>query len=227
MPDPVQDGAVRHPWFARAWLRLAPRMDRSATTREHRAALLAGLSGRVCEVGAGSGSNFAHYPSSVTEVLAVEPEPLLRAAAQRTAGRIAAGGAGPAITVVGGTAEQLPAADGSFDAVVASLVLCSVDDQRRALGEMHRVLRPRGELVLYEHVRSARPAMAFAQDCVTPLWARLAGGCHPGRDTLRAVEAAGFDVVRARSIVFPQQPPGLPHVLATAVRRDGPVPGVR
>lgn len=129
---------------------------------EHRDELLAGLTGRVIEVGAGNGLNFRHYPTSVTEVVAIEPEPYLRERAQASAK------ASPVtVTVVDGTADQLPADDASFDAGVASLVLCSVDDQATALGELRRVIRPGGELRFYEHVVSdlllAAAALARAQ----------------------------------------------------------------
>jgi SAM-dependent methyltransferase len=108
---------------------------------EHRRALLAGLTGPVLEVGAGNGRNFAHYPSTVTDVLAVEPEPYLRGLAQ-----VAAGQAPVPVRVVDGTADALPTPDASMKAAVAALVLCSVPDQARALAELHQVLRPGGEL---------------------------------------------------------------------------------
>ena len=124
----------------------AARADRRGA-REHRRRLLAGLSGRVLELGAGNGLNFAHYPATVTEVVAIEPEPNLRAAA-----KAAAQNAGVTVTVQPGTADRLPLEDGEVDAAVASLVLCSVPDQASALAALHRVLRPGGELRFYEHV---------------------------------------------------------------------------
>ena len=107
----------------------------------------AGLTGRVVEVGAGNGLNFGHYPATVTEVVAVEPEPYLRERAEE-----AARAAPVDVTVVVGLADALPAEDGAFDAAVASLVLCSVPDQAGALAELRRVVRPDGELRFYEHV---------------------------------------------------------------------------
>jgi SAM-dependent methyltransferase len=104
---------------------------------EHRAELLVGLVGRVIEVGAGTGLNFKHYPQTVTEVVALEPEPHLREVA-----RAAATEAPVPVTVVEGTADDLPADDAAFDAGVASLVLCSVPSQPRALAELSRVIRP-------------------------------------------------------------------------------------
>ena len=137
---------IPRPRFARMYLKAAARADRRGAT-QHRRALLRDLTGRVLEVGAGNGLNFAHYPPTVTEVVAIEPEPTLRAIAQQ-----AAAGAPVPVTVRAGTADALALADGEMDAAVASLVLCSVPDQARALAELHRVLRPGAELRFYEHV---------------------------------------------------------------------------
>ena len=151
MPD------VRHPLFARAFARAAPRME-EAGVAAHRRELLDGVRGRVIEVGAGTGASFAHYPATVDEVVAVEPEPYLRARALEAAAAAPVG-----VTVVAATAEELPFADGSFDVGVASLVLCSVRDPGAALAELHRVLRGGGELRFYEHVRGGgRPRSGAA-----------------------------------------------------------------
>src|SRR5512139_1452404 len=136
---------VRHPVFARVYLRLARK--RHVPEDLHRRRLLAGLSGTVIEVGAGSGLNFSLYPDTVDSVLAVEPEPTLREAAVED-------------KVVDGVASALPARDSEFDAAVASLVLCSVPDQAEALAEMRRVLKPGGELRFYEHVVAHKPTAA-------------------------------------------------------------------
>src|SRR5437667_11097592 len=120
---------VRHPVFARVYEHVAAVGERKGAG-EHRDELLGGLSGRVIEVGAGHGMNFSHYPTSVSEVVAVEPEDFLRAHAEE-----AAAGAPVTIRVIDGTADALPFPDASFDAGVASLVLCSVPDQSRALPE--------------------------------------------------------------------------------------------
>jgi ubiquinone/menaquinone biosynthesis C-methylase UbiE len=127
---------IERPRFARMYPKAAARADRRGATK-HRRRLLAGLSGRVLELGAGNGLNFAHYPATVTEVVAIEPEPSLRAAAEA-----AAQPAAVTVTVRAGTADQLPLADREVDAAVASLVLCSVPDQASALAELRRVLRP-------------------------------------------------------------------------------------
>lgn len=175
--------------------------------------MLAGLTGRVIEIGAGNGLNFAHYPASVTEVLAVEPNDLLRASARRAAESTTV-----PVTVAAGHADALPAPDGGFDAAVVSLVLCSVPDPSTALSEARRVLRPGGQLRFYEHVRSARPPLALLQDLISPVWSHAAGGCHPNRDLTEAIRAAGFRIERIER--FGHRPvrlsPPLAHILGTA-----------
>jgi ubiquinone/menaquinone biosynthesis C-methylase UbiE len=205
---------VHHPVFARVYARLSRAMERDIA--ERRDALLAGLTGRVIEIGAGNGLNFAHYPATVAHVLAVEPEPYLRviaAAAARTAE--------VSIEVVGGTAGQLPAADSAFDAGVASLMLCSVGDQALALAELYRVIRPGGELRFFEHVRADTPGLARVQRLADLAWPTLFGGCHTSRDTLAALAAAGFQVESVTRFRFPASripSPAAPHVLGVARR---------
>ncbi|HSC90783.1 MAG TPA: class I SAM-dependent methyltransferase [Gaiellaceae bacterium] len=159
--------------------------------REHRRRLLAGLRGRVIEVGCGDGRAFGLYPSAVTRVLAVEPDPMARAVATERAR------AAPVpIEVVGGVASALPAEDGAFDAAVVVWVLCSVPDQPAALAELRRVLAPAGELRFYEHVRSGHAAFRALQGAADSLfWTRALGGCRTTRDTLAAIRTAGFRVV--------------------------------
>jgi SAM-dependent methyltransferase len=171
-----QQRAVHHPLFARCYARVGHLMD--AEIGDHRQRLLAGLAGRVLEVGAGNGLNFPHYPATVTEVLAIEPEPYLRRLA------LAAAQQAPVpIRVTDGTAEALPAPDAGVEAVVASLVLCTVTDPDQALAETRRVLRPGGRLRFYEHVRATDPRLARWQDRLERPWGWLVGGCHPNRDT--------------------------------------------
>jgi ubiquinone/menaquinone biosynthesis C-methylase UbiE len=206
---------VHHPLFARLFEKLVPVLDTKGGA-DHRQELLGGLSGRVVEVGAGTGANFRHYPATVTEVVAVEPEAYLRARAEE-----AARAAPVPVTVVDATADRLPFEAGSFDGGVASLVLCSVADQAAALGELFRVIRPGGELRFYEHVRSERPRLARFQQAADRVWPLLAGGCHTSRETSRAIEAAGFDVERHRAFDFkPCATSALvaPHILGVARR---------
>jgi ubiquinone/menaquinone biosynthesis C-methylase UbiE len=182
---------------------------------QHREQLLAGLSGRVLEIGAGNGMNFAHYPPAVTRVLAVEPEPHLSALARDQAKEAAV-----SIEVVDGTAGHLPADDDSFDAAVATLVLCTVPDVPAALAEIRRVLVPGGELRFFEHVRADTPGLARVQRVLdATVWPRMVGGCHPDRDTRGAIEDAGFTIDALDAIRIPDTriaSPASPHILGTA-----------
>ena len=152
---------------------------------------LRGVRGRVLELGVGTGRNFPLYPDEVASVVGIDPdEVMLRRAEER-----ARNAPFPAQTVPG-SAEELPFEDESFDAVVATLAFCTIPDPGKALREARRVLRSGGELRLLEHVRIEQRTVAWAQEKVTPLWKRLAGGCHLDRDTLNAVRQAGFEVER-------------------------------
>jgi ubiquinone/menaquinone biosynthesis C-methylase UbiE len=209
--------ATHHPVFSRVYPRIARAAEKGGGA-EHRQALLTGLQGRVIEVGAGHGLNFAYYPSEVSEVVAVEPEPHLRELAREAAERTVV-----SVDVVAGIAEELPAEDGEFDAAVASLVLCSVPDQDAALAEIFRVLRPGGELRFYEHVvalnSGAARVMRLFDATIYPF---LAGGCHSARDTGAAIERAGFRVEHQERIAFKPSvlTPPIPHILGRATRPE-------
>ena len=150
--------------------------------------LLAGLRGRVVEVGAGDGRSFEHYPPTVSEVLAVEPDPTARMKAVERARSAAV-----PIEVVDGVAEALPAPDGAYDAAVVMGLLCSVPDPAAALAELRRVLAPGGELRFWEHVRSEHVLFRGVQRAVDELfWTRALGGCRTTRDTEAAIRTAGF-----------------------------------
>lgn len=207
------DPEVRNPLFARFFHRVCGR-DRGRGERDLRRELLAATAGRVVEVGPGNGINFGHYPPTVAELIAVEPEPYLRAQAEKAAREAAI-----PVRVVAGTADSLPLAERSVDVVVVSGVLCSVPDQGAALAEFRRVLRAGGELRFYEHVRSRRPGFARWQRWVDLVWPRLMGGCHTDRDTLGAIERAGFRLQRCRGFPFPEQAriyPVAPRILGVA-----------
>jgi SAM-dependent methyltransferase len=182
--------AIDNPLFARIWPVVAT--HEVEAVRALRRENLEGLSGRVLEVGAGIGTNFPHYPPSVDEVIAVEPEPRLTARA-----RAAAEMAPVRVLVTGDTAEGFR--DGEpFDAVVCSLVLCSVRDPGSVLRRLHSLLRPGGELRYLEHVASAGVRGRFQRFADATLWPRLFGNCHTHRDTERSITAAGFEVEDSR-----------------------------
>jgi ubiquinone/menaquinone biosynthesis C-methylase UbiE len=205
---------VHHPLFARFFDRLSGMMEKDVGV--HRDELLAGLSGRVIEIGAGNGMNFRHYPTAVAEVVAVEPEPYLRTKAER-----AARDAPVPVAVTAGVADELEFPAESFDAAVACLVLCTVPDQSTALGELRRVLRPGGQLRFLEHVRSDSPRKAKVQTTFdrSGIWPRVGGGCHCSRDTVTAIRTAGFEIGETRSLSFgPSWMLTNPHQLGTAAR---------
>ena len=204
---------VSHPIFARFFDRFSQTMEREAG--RYRDEMLAGLTGRVLEVGAGNGLNFGHYPATVDEVVALEPEPYLRERAEAAARDVAV-----TVTVRDGVAHPLPVQDDGFDAAVTSLVLCTVPDPAYAIAELRRVLRPGGEVRFFEHVRSSRARKARLQDALddSGIWPLLIGGCHSARDTLAAFERAGFTIAHARRVeVGPVANPANPHVVGAAV----------
>ncbi|MFE0802396.1 class I SAM-dependent methyltransferase [Streptomyces sp. NPDC058812] len=199
--------------------RLYPRMNRAmqkAGISVHRERLLAGLTGRVIEIGAGDGASFPFYPADVTHLSAVEPEPHLRKHAES-----ATEGAKIPTEVVDAAADHLPFPDAHFDAAVVSLVLCSVQEQTEALNEIMRVLRPGGQLRFFEHVRAESPGLRRAQRVLdATVGPTLCGGCHSGRDTLSAITRTGFRIEQFERFRFPETPVPMPasqHVLGTAV----------
>ena len=214
--DPLPSTGKRHPIFARVFARAGPAMDAQGAL-EHRRALLAGLAGRVLEVGAGNGLNFAHYPPAVTELLAVEPEPYLRALAETAAQQAAI-----PIRVVDGTADALPSPDAGMDAAVASLVLCSVPDQARALAELRRVLRPGGELRFFEHIQADTSGLARAQRLADVIWPIFVGGCHTSRDTLDRHHHCRLPAHQPPPVPVSRQPAAVASRAARA--RDRPPP---
>jgi ubiquinone/menaquinone biosynthesis C-methylase UbiE len=206
---------VRHPIFARVYERWAPIGERRGAT-EHRQRMLAGLTGRVIEVGAGTGANFPCYPATVGEVVAVEPEQYLRELAQTAAAQAAV-----PVTVLDGVGGQLPGEDGSFDAAVAALVLCTIPDPGQALAELYRVIRPGGELRFYEHVVSKHKWEArFQRAADATFWPRIAGGCHLARDTTTTIQNAGFQIENCERFQFSPVPlfPPDPMILGVARR---------
>jgi ubiquinone/menaquinone biosynthesis C-methylase UbiE len=187
--------------------------------RELRRTVLAGLRGRVIEVGAGDGRSFEFYPPEVERVVAVEPDPAARA----TAAEPAAAGAVP-IEIVDGDAAALPTEDGTFDAAVVMGVLCSVPDPAAALRELRRVLVSGGELRFWEHVRSENRGFRAVQRAFDVLfWTRALGGCETTRDTESAIRAAGFRFERLERGFHASSPATItcaPYIIGTAVAAD-------
>lgn len=196
-----------------AWYynRHAQRME-AAGLGWRRAQLLSGAAGDVVEVGAGTGLNLAHYPDTVDHLHLFEPDPHMASYLRpHLPGHATLGDA---------TADALPLGDASAAAAVGTLVLCSVPDQAAALAEIRRVLRPGGKLFFMEHVRSPDAALARRQDRWDPLWSRLAAGCHVNRDTVGAIERAGFTVRRLDRFEIPMATTAMtrPAVSGVAIR---------
>ena len=168
-----------------------------AGLRDHRRAIVGRARGRVLEIGAGTGLNLDHYGPGVTELVLTEPEEPM---ARRLQAKLDKG------EVVPAGADDLPFPDDSFDTVVSTLVLCTVPDQQRAIAEIQRVLKPDGQLLFLEHVRSHDPKTAKWQDRLLPVWRTIGHGCHPNRDTAAALTQAGFRL-EMESWRMPKAPP--------------------
>lgn len=181
--------------------------DRVMTGTEHaglsaiRHELLSEATGRVLEIGAGTGLNLAHYPAEAAELVLTEPEePMARRLRRRVSQ------AGRTAQVVRVPSERLPFDDASFDSVVSTLVLCTVPDLEATLRELRRVLRPGAALLFLEHVRADDPGLARWQDRLQPLWVHIGNGCHCNRATLAAIEGAGLKVERVKHDRLPKAP---------------------
>jgi ubiquinone/menaquinone biosynthesis C-methylase UbiE len=167
---------------------------------DFRGRLVAAANGRVLEIGVGTGFNLPYYPE-VAELVITDPSEWMLRRAKRRASEV-----GRRVKVVRAPAQSLPFEDGAFDTVVSMAVLCSVPDQREALHEVRRVLRPGGQLLFSEHVRSDDPKRAKWQDRLEGVWKVLADGCHPNRDTLAAIEASGFELAEVERGELPGVP---------------------
>jgi protein-L-isoaspartate O-methyltransferase len=183
-------GTVDNPFFARLWSKLSTREPESI--KRLRRENLAGLTGRVLEVGAGTGTNFEFYPASVIEVVAIEPEQRLAVLARQAADRVSI-----PVTVSTDTVERYASGE-PFDAVVCSLVLCSVQDPDSVLRQLFSTLRLGGELRYLEHVASTGLRARMQRLADATVWPRLLGNCHTHRHTERSIVDAGFEVADAR-----------------------------
>jgi ubiquinone/menaquinone biosynthesis C-methylase UbiE len=185
-----------HPIFAAVWSRMHKQVDR------FRPGVVGPAHGHVLEVGAGGAENLRFYDlgDRVQRLTLAEPDPYMLHRAESEVRRT-----GLPVKVVQAAAEELPFPSGSFDTVVATLVFCSVEDQSAALAEVRRVLKPGGAFLFMEHVRSEHPVWSRFQDIATPVNRVLGAGCRLNRDTIGAIDRAGFEVVRL-SRVQPQFP---------------------
>jgi ubiquinone/menaquinone biosynthesis C-methylase UbiE len=197
-----------HRWFA-AFYAAQSKLSERGKMVQLRRDLLAGLSGDVIEIGAGTGANFAHYPPEA-RVIACEPDPYMLERAEATLVELGATNIG----VRREAAERLPFDDGTFDAAVSTLVLCTVRDPRQALRELQRVLKPGSELRFMEHVRGGS-VLGRVQDVVQPAWGWFAAGCHLTRDTESLIREAGFEIT---SIKHGRLAPPMPMIRGVAVR---------
>lgn len=182
--------------------------------RRRRRALLANANGRVVEIGAGTGLNIAHYPDDIGELVLTEPDGSMRRRLERRLQRNER-----VARIVDAPAERLPLDDASVDTVVSTLVLCTVDDPERTLGEIARVLRPGGQLLFVEHVRASSRFLAACQDYLFRPWRAFAGGCCCNRRTVELMRANGFTVT-ADDAVWRGMPSIVhPIVIGRATRR--------
>jgi len=176
--------------FARIYDRMGAKSE-AAGLGDHRRRLLGTATGDVLEIGAGTGANLLCYGEGVRTLTLTEPE---KPMAKRLEKRLLQ--ERPDAKLLGAPAEDLPFDDESFDTVVSTLVLCTVDDQAGALRELRRVLRPGGRLLFIEHVRSDDEKLARLQDRMLPINVRVGHGCHCNRPTLDSIRGAGFEVTR-------------------------------
>lgn len=172
-----------------------------AGLRQMRRDLLASARGRVLELGAGTGVNLDLYPEGVEELVLVEPD---RHMAKQMRQKLAE--SGRAARVVEASAERLPFEDSSFDAAVATLVLCTIPDPAAALAETARVLKPGGRLLFVEHVRADAPGLARWQDRLEKPWRFLADGCHCNRDTVSTIAASPLRLGEVERGALPKAP---------------------
>jgi len=186
-----------------------------AGLREQRRGLLAQAAGATVEIGAGTGLNLPHYPPAVTRLALIEPDPHMSRRLRSRASRL-----GRDAEILDATADQLPFPDASFDTAVVTFTLCSVPDEQAALNEITRVLAPGGQLLFFEHVRSADPRIAAKQDKIPFPYPLI--GCHPNRDTLAEIEASPLAVESVRAGELPKAPQiERPMIVGTA-RRPAP-----
>lgn len=166
--------------------------------RSYRPFIVGGATGRVLEIGMGTGASLPYYRCA-DRIIGVEPDPHMLKRAIRRLKKLGLG----SVDLHLSRAEALPFADASFDSVVCVLVLCTVQDVPRSLAEVRRVLKPGGSFRFMEHVRNDESFVGTIQDWITPVWKRLSAGCHANRRTEQAIEAAGFHIEENRHLAVP------------------------
>lgn len=205
-------GGARPAWLRRlfAWATARGEATAARLYGDRKRALFADLAGAVLEIGPGAGANLPYFPRGIRWI-GVEPNPFMHRHLREQAARLGLG-----VELRAGTAEQLPVPDASVDAVVGTLVLCSVADPEAALGEIRRVLRPGGRFIFIEHVAAPRGSrLRRVQQAIRPAWRFAADGCHPDRETRAAIEDAGFAAVRLEHFRAPVVVVG-PHIAGVA-----------
>ena len=187
-------------FFARVYDRFTAQSEK-ACFAAHRRALIAGLDGDVLEIGGGTGANLPYYAGGPRTLTVTEPSrPMIRRLQRRIDEHA------PAAKLLRAPAEDLPFEDDSFDVAVSTLVLCSVDDQPRALRELRRVLRPGGRLLFMEHVRSEEPRVARLQDRMNRI-NNIVAHCDCNRPTLDSIRAVGFSIDQLERDTIAKAPP--------------------
>jgi ubiquinone/menaquinone biosynthesis C-methylase UbiE len=186
-----------------------------AGLRAHRKELLSRARGRTVEIGGGTGLNLPHYPAGLEDLVLTEPDAAMRARLEKKLGRN-----GRRVRLVDADAERLPFADKSVDTVVSTFVLCTVDDPDLAVREIARVLRPDGQLLFIEHVRSGSSTRAYCQDRLEGPWRRFARGCRCNRATGELLIASGFEFEHVREASWRAMPPIVRPLIAGRARKS-------
>jgi len=202
-------------WYKRvfAWLMAQGSSGYESAVSDRKQALFANIHGDVLEIGPGTGPNLLYYPSDI-HWIGIEPNPYMHLYLKKEAERL-----GLNINIRSGTAERIDTEDNSMDAVVSTLVLCSVPNLPATLQEILRVLKPGGRFLFIEHVAAPRGTwLRKVQSGIKPLWKVLGDGCNPDRETWVALENAGFESVNYQPFEAPV-PLVSPHIVGVATKK--------
>jgi len=204
-------GTLRQRIFAWALAHFNTKYERFV--EQYKQQLFSGLSGTVLEIGPGAGANLRYFARPDVHWIGIEPNPFMEKYLGEEAARL-----GMQIEIRPGTAEKLTIPNASIDAVLATLVLCCVDDPQLSLTEVLRVLKPGGTFVFIEHVAAPRGTrLRCIQNLIAPLWRQLGDGCHPNRETWTTLEQAGFRKLNYDRITAPV-PLVSPQIVGTAMK---------